>query len=147
MSEMKNEGERERLDAIFEELAMEERGEVPLPSERLEAERRAKLTDEERARLKAEKAAEGDYSTINGNIQGYIHDDVFKTRRERFLALAFVRLYSDFKQMKTEFEIYKTFTVNVSTRLDRAVKTAKEQDNHHYYKTFADYVAGLLEKM
>ena len=32
-------------------------------------------------------------------------------------------------------------------RLDRCTGLAKEHDNHHYYKVFADYVRKHLEKL
>ncbi len=34
-----------------------------------------------------------------------------------------------------------------TTRWEKAERTAKEQDNHHYYKLFAEQVKSLLEKL
>ena len=138
--------ERERLDEIFAQVEAELNGELPLPSER-NAGTNANASDMARAKRKAETAAEREFPAVYGNVQGYIRDDVFKTRRERFLALAYAKLYEAYAAMKPEYELYKTFTVNVSTRLDAATRTAREQNNHHYFKMFADYVARLLEKM
>ena len=138
--------ERERLDEIFAQVEAELNGELPLPSER-NAGTNANASDMARAKRKAETAAEREFPAVYGNVQGYIRDDVFKTRRERFLALAYAKLYEAYASMKPEYELYKMFTVNVSTRLDAATRTAREQNNHHYFKIFADYVARLLEKM
>ena len=35
----------------------------------------------------------------------------------------------------------------VSQRLEKAERSAREQDNHHYYKIFADGVKTLLEAL
>ena len=49
--------------------------------------------------------------------------------------------------MNEEMNILRNFVQGVSARLEKAEKSAREQDNHHYYKIFAEGVKGLLEKI
>ena len=51
-----------------------------------------------------------------------------------------------------EAEIYElnrlsNFAMAVIQRLKNCERAAREQDNHHYYKVFADYVRKHLEKL
>ena len=43
--------------------------------------------------------------------------------------------------------LYRHFVAGVIAELDRCTGLAKEHDNHHYYKVFADYVRKHLEKL
>ena len=49
--------------------------------------------------------------------------------------------------MNEELHILRNFANAVDTRLQKAEKSAREQDNHHYYKIFAYGVKELLEKL
>ena len=49
--------------------------------------------------------------------------------------------------MNEELNVLRNFANAVDTRLEKAERTAKEQDNHHYYKLFAEQVKVLLEKL
>ena len=47
----------------------------------------------------------------------------------------------------SELNILRNFSQGVSQRLEKAERSAREQDNHHYYKIFADGVKTLLEAL
>ena len=49
------------------------------------------------------------------------------------------------KQPSTAFDCL--VVTDVDTRLQKAEKSAKEQDNHHYYKIFAEGVKTLLDSI
>lgn len=49
--------------------------------------------------------------------------------------------------MNAELNILRNFATAVDTRLQKAEKAAREQDNHHYFKMFADSVRGLLDRI
>ena len=49
--------------------------------------------------------------------------------------------------MNEEINILRNFANAVDNRLQKAEKAAKEQDNHHYYKIFAECVKTLLESI
>jgi len=46
-----------------------------------------------------------------------------------------------------EINVLRNFAESVSNRLEKAERSAKEQDNHHYYKIFAEGVKSLLEAL
>ena len=43
--------------------------------------------------------------------------------------------------------VLRNFAQGVSQRLEKAERSAREQNNHHYYKIFADGVKTLLEEI
>lgn len=49
--------------------------------------------------------------------------------------------------MNEEINILRNFANAVDNRLQKAEKAAKEQDNHHYYKIFAQGVKTLLNSI
>lgn len=49
--------------------------------------------------------------------------------------------------MNDELNVLRNFATAVDIRLQKAEKAAKEQDNHHYYKIFAEGVKTLLESI
>ena len=49
--------------------------------------------------------------------------------------------------MNEELNILRNFANAVDNRLQKAEKSAREQDNHHYFKIFAEGVKTLLEKL
>ena len=49
--------------------------------------------------------------------------------------------------MNEEINLLRNFAQGVSQRYDKAERSAREQDNHHYYKIFADGVKTLLEAL
>ena len=49
--------------------------------------------------------------------------------------------------LNAEVNLYRHFVAGVIAELDRCTGLAKEHDNHHYYKVFADYVRKHLEKL
>ena len=51
------------------------------------------------------------------------------------------------RNVNAEVNVYRNFVAGVIAELDRCTGLAKEQDNHHYYKVFADYVRKHLEKL
>lgn len=56
------------------------------------------------------------------------------------------RLNAIFAEVEAE-EKHRNIVASISRRLENAEKSATEQNNHHYYKMFADAVKTLLEKI
>lgn len=48
---------------------------------------------------------------------------------------------------QTEINLLRNFANGVSQRYEKAERSAREQDNHHYYKIFAECVKEMLEKL
>ena len=65
---------------------------------------------------------------------------------EKFCDDSFCVVPSDV-YLKSEVNLYRHFVAWVIAELDRCTGLAKEHDNHHYYKVFADYVRKHLEKL
>ena len=77
-------------------------------------------------------------------IKSIIGNDGFKTKWEKILAKF---ILNSIAPMNEELNLLRNFTTSVSQRLENAERSAKEQDNHHYYKIFAEGVKTLLEKL
>lgn len=141
MAKIKTDEERARLDQIFAEIEAVERGE-PIPTAPT-----AKNTVEESEARKAanEKRIAGmDLKMLIGNVRTMQKDGAFRTKWERILSQVVVETYAP---MATEINILRNFASAVSKRLEAAERSAKEQDNHHYYKIFAEQTRQLLEKL
>ena len=51
------------------------------------------------------------------------------------------------EQYTLEINLLRNFANGVSQRYEKADRSAREQDNHHYYKIFADGVKSLLDAL
>lgn len=68
----------------------------------------------------------------------------FTTKWERILSQF---ILNNIAPMNEEINLLRNFAQGVSQRLEKAERSAREQDNHHYYKIFADGVKTLLEAL
>lgn len=139
LAKMKTSEECERLDRIFAEVEAAERGETMEPVDTRTQEQR----DEDNRRAKIDRLANLERKEFIGNVKANIGNGAFTTRWEKILSQFIV---NQLAPMNDELNILRNFTKSVSTRLEKAERTAREQDNHHY-KMFADKVKSLLEKL
>ena len=142
MATIKTDEEMARLDAIFAEIEAEERGETVVAAQP------PRTTAEERLMSQSAKQ-------IVANAKRMLKDGSFKTKWEKVLAKTLIQVVEDCsiiekKQLSflnTELNTLRNFVTAVDTRLKKAEKAAKEQDNHHYYKIFAEGVKTLLDSI
>lgn len=132
--------ERARLDAIFAEIDAMERGETLEPVDTRTQEQR----DEDNRRAKIDRLANLEIKEFVGNVKANIGNCSFTTRWEKILSQF---IMDRLGPMNEELNVLRNFAKAVDTRLEKAERTAKEQDNHHYYKIFAEQVKTLLEKL
>lgn len=140
LAKIKTEEERARLDAIFAEIEAAERGELFEPEPQQDSQKSAK-----ELRLESQ-----DIKQIVGNAKCMLKDDAFKTKWERVLAKTLIKVTEapdELGKLHAELNVLRNFVNAVERRLENAESTAMEQDNHHYYKIFAEGVKGLLEKL
>lgn len=132
--------EKARLDRIFAEIEAEERGE-----KQPEAEPRTQVEiEEENRKAKIEKLSNLERREFIGNVKSMIGNDAFKTKWEKVLAKF---ILNNISPMNAEINLLRNFASAVAQRLENAERSAKEQDNHHYYKIFAEGVKSLLESL
>ena len=142
MATIKTAEEMARLDAIFAEIEAEERGETVVAAQP------PRTTAEERLMNQSAKQ-------IVANAKGMIKDGSFKTKWEKVLAKTLIQVVENcsivekkqISLLNTELNTLRNFVTAVDTRLQKAEKAAKEQDNHHYYKIFAEGVKTLLDSI
>lgn len=79
-----------------------------------------------------------------GNVKANIGNGAFTTKWEKILSQFVV---NTIPPMNAELNILRNFVQGVSARLEKAEKSAREQDNHHYYKIFAEGVKKLLDSI
>lgn len=138
LAKIKTEEERARLDAIFAEIeAMEQSEELPVTDSRTQEQ-----IDEDNRKAKINRIANADMKEFIGNVKANIGNGAFKTKWEQILSQFIITRLSP---LNKELNILRNFVNAVDTRLQKAEKTAKEQNNHHYYKIFADSVKELLD--
>lgn len=138
LAKIKTEEERARLDAIFAEIeAMEQNEELPVTDSRTQEQ-----IDKDNRKAKINRIANADMKEFIGNVKANIGNGAFKTKWEQILSQFIITRLSP---LNDELNILRNFAKAVDTRLQKAEKTAKEQDNHHYYKIFADGVKELLD--
>ena len=138
LAKIKTEEERARLDAIFAEIeAMEQSEELPVTDSRTQEQ-----IDEDNRKAKINRIANADMKEFIGNVKANIGNGAFKTKWEQILSQFIITRLSP---LNDELNILRNFAKAVDIRLQKAEKTAKEQDNHHYYKIFADGVKELLD--
>lgn len=139
-SKIKTAEERERLDRIFAEVEAAERGETMEPVDTRTQEQR----DEDNRRAKIDRLANLEIKEFVGNVKANIGNGAFTTRWEKILSQF---IMDRLGPMNEELNVLRNFTKSVSTRLEKAERTAREQENHHYYKIFAEQVEALLDKI
>lgn len=138
LAKIKTEEERARLDTIFAEIeAMEQSEELPVTDSRTQEQ-----INEDNRKAKINRIANADMKEFIGNVKANIGNGAFKTKWEQILSQFIITRLSP---LNDELNILRNFAKAVDTRLQKAEKTAKEQDNHHYYKIFADGVKELLD--
>lgn len=142
MATIKTAEEMARLDAIFAEIEAEELGETVVAAQQ------PRTTAEERLMSQSAKQ-------IVANAKGMLKDGSFKTKWEKVLAKTLIQVVENcsivekkqISLLNTELNTLRNFVTAVDTRLQKAEKAAKEQDNHHYYKIFAEGVKTLLDSI
>ena len=130
MTAIKTEEERARLDEIFA------------------------LVEAENAAAEAETEKPEPPSSIAGNLRTLLREGNI-TNREKWIASNYIALYEthipemmkDAARMRAELNRLSNFAMAVINRLENAERAAREQDNHHYYKIFADSVRKLADKL
>lgn len=140
MATIKTAEEMARLDAIFAEIEAEERGE----SVAVEDTRTQGQIDEDNRRARIDRIANLETKEFIGNLKANIGNNAFTTRWEKILSQFIMNRLAP---MNEELNILRNFVTAVDTRLQKAEKAAKEQDNHHYYKIFAEGVKTLLDSI
>lgn len=139
-AKIKTEEELARLDSIFAEVEAAERGETLEPAET----RTQEQIDEDNRRAKIDRLSSLERKEFLGNVKSIAGNDGFKTKWERILSQF---ILNQLAPMNEEINILRNFANAVDNRLQKAEKAAKEQDNHHYYKIFAEGVKTLLESI
>lgn len=140
MAKIKTAEEMARLDAIFAEVEAAERGETLEPAET----RTQEQIDEDNRRAKIDRLSSLERKEFLGNVKSIAGNDGFKTKWERILSQF---ILNQLAPMNEEINILRNFANAVDNRLQKAEKAAREQDNHHYYKIFAEGVKTLLESI
>ena len=137
MINFKPEEERARLDQIFAEIEAADRGEFDTQ----ETQKQDTVQTNNKAE---ERLAKLDCKEFIGNIKSLCNQEFFKTKWEKVMAKFII---DSIAPMHQEINVLRNFANSVDNHLQKAIKTAKEQDNHHYYKIFAESVKQLLEKI
>lgn len=147
------ETKRERMERLFDEV------EAELYPERAQTVTQPtvpqKVTDELNRIAKEKRLLAQDHIQMVSNAQQMLKINAFRTKWERVLAEKYVELYNIVLPKKedhlgyinTELNVLRNFATAVDIHLTRAERTAREQDNHHYYKIFAETVRALLQKL
>ena len=140
LAKVKTAEEMARLDAIWAELeAHNDELEEPKPDTRPQAE-----IDEENRKAKIKRLSSLERKEFLGNVKSIAGIDGFKTKWEKILSQF---ILNNLAPMNEEINVLRNFAQGVSQRLEKAERSAREQDNHHYYKIFADGVKTLLEAL
>lgn len=141
MPKIDTEAERERLDRIFDEIA----GKMPE-----EPKKTQKEIDFENRRARIDRLSSQEPAEFVASVDDRIRQKSFRTDAEEILCRQYQNLFRLSKvpgYLNAEVNLYRHFVAGVIAELDRCTVLAKEQDNHHYYKVFADYVRKHLEKL
>ena len=134
MTAIKTEEERARLDELYALVEAEtEKPETTKPTK--------------------EKSTEPP-SSIAGTLRKLLREGNI-TKREKWIAINYITLYethipamnAEISLAHSELNRLSNFAMAVIQRLENCERTAREQDNHHYYKIFADSVRKLAAKL
>lgn len=140
LAKVKTAEEMARLDAIWAELeAHKDELEEPKPDTRPQAE-----IDEENRKAKIRRLSSLERKEFLCNVKSIAGNDGFKTKWEKILSQF---ILNNIAPMNEEINVLRNFAQGVSQRYEKAERSAREQDNHHYYKIFADGVKSLLEAL
>ena len=140
LAKVKTAEEMARLDAIWAELeAHKDEIEEPKPDTRPQAE-----IDEENRKAKIRRLSSLERKEFLGNVKSIAGNGGFTTKWEKILSQF---ILNNIAPMNEEINILRNFAKGVSQRYEKAERSAREQDNHHYYKIFADGVKSLLEAL
>lgn len=139
-AKIKTAEERERLDRIFAEVEAAERGESAPETDT----RTQQQIDEDNRRAKIKRLANLETKEFIGNVKANIGNGAFTTRWEKILSQF---IMDRIAPMNDELNTLRNFATSVDIRLQKAEKAAREQDNHHYYKIFAEGVKTLLNSI
>lgn len=140
LAKVKTAEEMARLDAIWAELeAHKDELEEPKPDTRPQAE-----IDEENRKAKIRRLSSLERKEFLGNVKSIVGNGGFTTKWEKILSQF---ILNNIAPMNEEINLLRNFAQGVSQRLEKAERSAREQDNHHYYKIFADGVKTLLEAL
>jgi hypothetical protein len=139
LAKVKTAEEMARLDAIWAELeAHKDELEEPM-----QARPQAEIDDENR-KAKIRRLSSLERKEFLGNVKSIAGNDGFKTKWEKILSQF---ILNNLAPMNEEINLLRNFAQGVSQRLEKAERSAREQDNHHYYKIFADGVKTLLDAL
>ena len=161
MTAIKTEEERARLDELYAlvEAEMDHSagsGETP---EKAEAGKGKEPFDNTRSdegvRRFKNSFPDNPPKDVAVNVRCFIHNGLLVGRREKYLAAHYLKLYEDVfrgvmsekREIRCELNRLSFFATSVINRLENAERAAREQDNHHYYKIFADSVRKLADKL
>lgn len=139
-AKIKTDEELARLDRIFAEVEAAERGETLEPAET----RTQEQIDEDNMRAKIDRLSSLERNEFLGNVKSIAGNNGFQTKWEKILSQF---ILNQLAPMNEELNILLNFANAVDNRLQKAEKAAKEQDNHHYYKIFAEGVKTLLDSI
>ena len=140
LAKVKTAEEMARLDAIWAEIeAHKDELEEPKPDTRPQAE-----IDEENRKAKIRRLSSLERNEFLGNVKSIAGNEGFKTKWEKILSQF---ILNNIAPMNDEINVLRNFAQGVSQRYEKAERSAREQDNHHYYKIFADGVKTLLEAL
>ena len=109
-----------------------------------------KEIDYENRRARIDRLSSQEPAEFIASVVDRIRTNAFKTDWEEILCRQYQNLFRLSKvpgQLNAEVNLYRHFVAGVISELDRCTGLAKEHDNHHYYKVFADYVRKHLEKL
>ena len=149
---VKNPEEMERLNAIFAEVEKAEKAEFEADSKAykssLEAAKKNQVEqDKTNHEAKVQRLIQQDPSQIASQARQLINDNACKTKWERVFANAYIELFKEVAFKNSELNVLRNFANSVDHRLQCAERSAKEQDNHHYFKIFAESVRKMIDKM
>ena len=140
LAKVKTAEEMARLDAIWAELeAHKDELEEPKLDTRPQAE-----IDEENRKAKIRRLSSLERKEFLGNVKSIVGNGGFTTKWEKILSQF---ILNNIAPMNEEINVLRNFAQGVSQRYEKAERSAREQDNHHYYKIFADGVKTLLEAL
>lgn len=140
LAKVKTAEEIARLDVIFAEVEAAELGGIP---QKADFRTTAQIAEDNR-KAKINRLSSLERKEFLGNVKSIAGNDGFKTKWERILSQF---ILNQLAPMNEEINILRNFANAVDNRLQKAEKAAKEQDNHHYYKIFAEGVKTLLEQI
>ena len=139
-AKIKTDEELARLDRIFAEVESAELGGIP---QKADSRTPAQIAEDNR-KAKINRLANLETKEFIGNVKANIGNGAFTTRWEKILSQF---IMDRIAPMNDELNVLRNFATAVDIRLQKAEKAAKEQDNHHYYKIFAEGVKTLLESI